>query len=168
MSPEPVPADPRRGDAPARYAAEPEGPWWEDDEEALPVEYELTAEELAGVRVAARDEAAEDAGVAAEMARLGGSLGAIAAMTVRRGPGQPGSARVRAGESVSRAAAFGTGMALDVMPACPELALAADAAAGRTTTRLRGRRMRSWRGCWPRGTGWRRTWRRGSWPRRRS
>ena len=73
---------------------------------------------------------AEDAGVAAEMARLGGSLGAIAAMTLRRGPGQPGSARIRAGESCSRAAAFGTGMALDVMPACPELALAADAAAG--------------------------------------
>ena len=129
MSPGPVPADAGRDDAPARYAAEPEGPWWEDDEEALPCG--LAPGELAGVREAARDEAAEDAGVAAEMARLGGSLGAIAAMTVRRGPGQPGSARVRAGESCSRAAAFGTGMALDVMPACPELALAADAAAGR-------------------------------------
>ena len=35
-----------------------------------------------------------------------------------------------AGESCSRAAAFGTGMALDVMPGGPELALSADAAAG--------------------------------------
>ena len=49
---------------------------------------------------------------------------------MRRGPGQPGSARIPAGESSSRAAAFGAGMALDVMPACPELALAADAAVG--------------------------------------
>ena len=64
------------------------------------------------------------------MARLGGTLGMIAAAAVRRGPGQPGSARIPAGESSGRAAAFGTGMALDVMPACPELALAADAAAG--------------------------------------
>ena len=96
----------------------------------LPGEDRLTAEELAGIREAARDLAAAEAGTAAEMARLGGTLGAIAAMAVRRGPGQPGSARVPAGESASRAAAFGTGMALDVMPACPELALAADAAVG--------------------------------------
>jgi hypothetical protein len=127
MSPRPVPADAGRDDAPARYA-EPEGPWWEEEGEDLPGE--LTAGELAEVREAARDEAAADAGVAAEMTRLGGSLGAIAAMTSRRGPGQPGSARIPAGESASRAAAFGAGMALDVMPACPELALLADAAAG--------------------------------------
>ena len=133
----------------------------------LPGEDRLTAEELAGIREAARDLAAAEAGTAAEMARLGGTLGAIAAMAVRRGPGQPGSARVPAGESSGRAAAFGTGMALDVMPACPELALAADAAVGRMTV-TRVPRMRSWRGCCARGTGWRRTWRRGSWPRRRS
>ena len=46
------------------------------------------------------------------------------------GPGQPGSARVFPGQSASRAAAFGTGMALDVLPGCAELAVAADVAAG--------------------------------------
>ena len=40
------------------------------------------------------------------------------------------AARLLAGESSSRAAAFGTGMPLDVMPACPDLALLADQAAG--------------------------------------
>ena len=34
------------------------------------------------------------------------------------------------GESGSRAAAFGTGLVLDVMPGLPDLALLADAAAG--------------------------------------
>ena len=53
-----------------------------------------------------------------------------AATTGRRGPGQPGSARVFPGESSSRAAAFGPGMALDVLPGCAGLAVAADAAAG--------------------------------------
>ncbi len=123
MPARPVPADPGRDDDPARYAAEPEGPWWQDDEEDEPPG-ELTAEELAEVREAARDQAAEDAGTAAEITRLGGTLGLIAAAAGRRGPGLPGSARIRAGESCSRAAAFGAGMALDVMPACPELALA--------------------------------------------
>ena len=51
-------------------------------------------------------------------------------MAGRRGPGQPGSARVYPGESCCTAASFGSGMALDVMPACPGLALSADAAAG--------------------------------------
>ena len=44
------------------------------------------------------------------------------------GPGQAGSARVFPGVSDSRAAGFGTGMAWDVMPGCPQLAVAADAA----------------------------------------
>ncbi|MGH3162799.1 MAG: DUF222 domain-containing protein, partial [Streptosporangiaceae bacterium] len=52
-----------------------------------------------------------------------------AASTGRRGPGQAGSARVFPGESASRAAGFGAGMAWDVMPGCPQLAVAADAAA---------------------------------------
>ena len=47
-----------------------------------------------------------------------------------RGPGQPGSARVFPGESSSPAAPFGPGMALDVLPGCVGLAVAADAAAG--------------------------------------
>ena len=46
----------------------------------------------------------------------------------RRGPGQAGSARVFPGESASRAAGFGTGMAWDVTPGCAQLAVAADAA----------------------------------------
>ena len=53
-----------------------------------------------------------------------------AASTGRRGPGQAGSARVFPGESASRAAGFGTGMAWDVMPGCAQLAVAADAAVG--------------------------------------
>ena len=51
-----------------------------------------------------------------------------AASTGRRGPGQAGSARVFPGESASRAAGFGTGMAWDVTPGCAQLAVAADAA----------------------------------------
>ena len=51
-----------------------------------------------------------------------------AASTGRRGPGQAGSARVFPGESASRAAGFGTGMAWDVMPGCAQLAVAAGAA----------------------------------------
>ena len=51
-----------------------------------------------------------------------------AASTGRRGPGQAGSARVFPGVSESRAAGFGVGMAWDVMPGCPQLAVAADAA----------------------------------------
>ena len=53
-----------------------------------------------------------------------------AATTGRRGPGQPGSARIFPGESSSPAAAFGPGMPLDVLPGCARLAVAADAAAG--------------------------------------
>jgi len=80
---------------------------WEDFEP-------LTAGELAEVEKAAGDEL----------------LVVEAATTGRRGPGQPGSARVFPGESSSRAAAFGPGMALDVLPGCAGLAVAADAAAG--------------------------------------
>ena len=46
------------------------------------------------------------------------------------GRARPGSARVFPGESASRAAGFGTGMAWDVTPGCAQLAVAADAAAG--------------------------------------
>ena len=88
------------------------------DEPDLEEEYwdhdELTVEELAEIREAAADEV----------------LAVEAASTGRRGPGHPGSARVFPGESASTAAGFGTGMALDVTPGCPQLAVAADAAAG--------------------------------------
>ena len=74
----------------------------------------LTAEELAEIRHAAADEL----------------LAVEAASTGRRGPGQPGSARVFPGRSSSPAAGFGPGMPLDVLPGCAGLAAAADAAAG--------------------------------------
>ena len=115
----------------------------EDPEDCAP----LTAEELAEVRESAAAGPAVWAGLAG-----------------RRGPGQPGSARVYPGESCSPAASFGSGMALDVMPACPGLALSADAAAGDDDS-YRVSPTMSCSGCWPRGTGWRRTWPPGSWPR---
>ena len=74
----------------------------------------FTAQELAEIRQAAADEL----------------LAVEAATTGRRGPGQPGSARVFPGRSSSPAAGFGPGMPLDVLPGSPGLALAADAAAG--------------------------------------
>jgi hypothetical protein len=93
-----------------------------------PGEDELTAQEIAGIREAAEAEAR--AAAAAARSGAAGAPAAIAASAGRRGPGQPGSAQVFPGESGSRAAAFGTGLVLDVMPGCPDLAMLADAAAG--------------------------------------
>jgi len=86
-----------------------EPPEPEQDEDTDP----LTAEELVEIRQAAADDL----------------LAVQAATSGRRGPGQPGSARVFPGESSSAAAGFGPGMALDVLPGCAQLAVAADAAA---------------------------------------
>jgi hypothetical protein len=90
----------------------------EYDEPPGPDEFEdvepFTPDELAEIREAAADEL----------------LAVEAATTGRRGPGQPGSARVFPGESSSPAAGFGPGMPLDVVPGCAGLAVAADAAAG--------------------------------------
>ena len=87
--------------------------YWDPESSAPPPgQDELTAGELAGIGEAAADE----------------MLALDAASTGRRGPGQAGSARVFPGESDSRAAGFGTGMAWDVMPGCAQLAVAADAA----------------------------------------
>jgi hypothetical protein len=122
MPSEPVPADPGWDEDLAWLDHDPERECWldrarEHDEPPLEEEYEdhepLTEEELAEIRDAAADEL----------------LAVMAATTGRRGPGQPGSARVFPGESSSRAAAFGPGMPLDVMPGCAQLAVAADAAA---------------------------------------
>ena len=126
MPQQPVPADPGRDEGLAWLDRDPataaERAAWldrvcEHDEPPEPEEYEdfapLTAEELAEIRQAAADEL-----LAVEAATAG-----------RRGPGQPGSARVFPGESSSPAAAFGPGMALDVLPGCAGLAVAADAAA---------------------------------------
>ena len=88
----------------------------EHDEPPGPDEFEdvepFTADELAEIREAAADEL----------------LAVEAATTGRRGPGQPGSARIFPGESSSPAAAFAPGMPLDVLPGCAGLAVAADAA----------------------------------------
>ena len=122
MPPEPVPADPGWDEDLAWLDRDPERECWldrvrEHDEPLQEEEYEdhepLTAEELAGIREAAADEL----------------LAVEAASTGRRGPGQPGSARVFPGESSSPAAAFGPGMVFDVLPGCAQLAVAADAAA---------------------------------------
>jgi hypothetical protein len=127
MPPEPVPADPgpdedlawldrdpmtaeEREAALDRLCAEDEPPEPDDYGDCEP----FTAAELAEIREAAADEL----------------LAVKAATAGRRGPGQPGSARVFPGESASPAAGFGPGMALDVLPGCAGLAVAADAAAG--------------------------------------
>src|SRR5215472_11226077 len=134
----PAPADPGWDEDPARLDRDPVSPedreaWLDrlceqdDDPFDDPQEYwdpeacapppgqdELTAAELAEIGEAAADEL----------------LALDAASTGRRGPGQAGSARIFPGESASRAAGFGTGMAWDVTPGCAQLAVAADAAAG--------------------------------------
>ena len=56
-------------------------------------------------------------------------LAVEAASAGRRGPGQPGSARVVPRRVSSPAAAFGPGMVFDALPGCAQLAVAADAAA---------------------------------------
>ena len=106
MPSEPVPADPGWDDDPAWSRPDPmtaeeleasldrlceldESPDEEDWEDFAP----LTAEELAEIRQAAADEL----------------LAVKAASTGRRGPGQPGSARIFPGESCSPAAGFGPG-----------------------------------------------------------
>src|SRR6266567_4361351 len=122
MPPEPVPADPGWDEDLAWLDRDPERESWldrarEHDEPPLEEEYEdhapLTAHELAGIEEAAGDEL----------------LAVAAAASGRRGPGQPGSARVFPGASSSPAAGFGPGMVFDVLPGCAQLAVAADAAA---------------------------------------
>src|SRR5438132_603792 len=127
MPPSPVPADPGWDEDLAWLDRDPvtaaefeasldrlcerdEGPGEDEDEDYYPP---LTAEELDEIREAAADEL----------------LAVKAATTGRRGPGQPGSARVFPGESSSRAAAFAPGMPLDLLPGCAGLAAAAEAAA---------------------------------------
>ncbi len=122
MPAEPVPADPGWDEDLAWLDRDPERESWldrarEHDEPPLEEEYEdhapLTAHELAEIEDAAGDEL----------------LAVAAAASGRRGPGQPGSARVFPGASSSPAAAFGPGMVFDVLPGCAQLAVAADAAA---------------------------------------
>ena len=123
MPSSPVPADPGPGDL-AWLDRDPERDCWldrarEHDEPPEPGEEEyegyapLTPDELAEIEDAAADDL----------------LAVAAAASGRRGPGQPGSARVFPGQSSSPAAAFGPGMVFDVLPGCAQLAVAADAAA---------------------------------------
>jgi len=90
-------------------------PSWDADLDAIIAECrEITAEEAAfAARAAAR-----------------GLPGGTPIADGRRGPGQPGSAQRRPGEFLSRAAGFGAGMLLDVMPGCGALAGFAAEAAG--------------------------------------
>jgi hypothetical protein len=120
MPPEPVPADPGWDEDLAWLERDPERETWLDrarerDDPPQEEEYAdyapFTAEELAEIRDAAADEL----------------LAVEAATTGRRGPGQPGSARIFPGQSSSPAAAFGPGMVFDVLPGCAQLAVAADA-----------------------------------------
>ena len=120
MLPSPVPADPGWEEDLTWLDRDPEREDWQDrarEHDEPPGEDDgdfepFTPEELAEVEQAAADEL----------------LAVKAATTGRRGPGQPGSARVFPGESASPAAAFGPGMPLDVVPGCAGLAVAADAA----------------------------------------
>ncbi|HET9079474.1 MAG TPA: hypothetical protein VFO01_03005, partial [Trebonia sp.] len=122
MPPEPVPADPGWDEDLTWLDRDPERQTWldrarEHDDPPEPEESGgfpgLTPDELADIEDAAADEL----------------LAVEAAATGRRGPGQPGSARVFPGESSSPAAAFGPGMVFDLLPGCAQLAIAADAAA---------------------------------------
>src|SRR6516165_8730305 len=82
----------------------------EPDEDAAPWDADLDA-----LIAECRQITAEEAALAARAARRG-LPGGTPVADERRGPGQPGSAARRAGEFLSRAAGFGAGMALDVMP----------------------------------------------------
>jgi Domain of unknown function (DUF222) len=129
--PDPVTAQEWRAWADFDPAEDTDPEAYPDEEDYLSPGADLTRDELAGIAAAAALAApvtADDldpAGVARVLAAQ-----AAAASARRRGPGQPGSARPRAGGSSSAAAAFGTGQLLDVMPACPDLAVLADRAAG--------------------------------------
>ena len=126
MPPEPVPGEPEWDDDPA----------WSRPDPMTPEEREAWLDHLAETDEPPGEEDWEDfAPLTAEeiaQTREGAAAGPAiwAAMAGRRGPGQPGSARTYPGESASTAAAFGSGMTLDVMPACIGLALSADTAAG--------------------------------------
>ena len=127
MPPSPVPADPGWDEDLA----------WLDRDPVTAAEFEASLDRLCELDEGYREEECGDvepftAGELAEIREAAADelLAAKAASTGRRGPGQPGSARTFPGESCSPAAAFGPGMTLDVLPGCPQLAVAADAAAG--------------------------------------
>ncbi len=96
----------------------------EPDEGAAPWDVDLDA-----LIAECREITAEEAALAARAAARG-LTGGTPIAEGRRGPGQPGSAERRPGEFASRAAGFGAGMLLDIMPGCGALAGFAAEAAG--------------------------------------
>ena len=100
------------------------GPDEDEPEDAAPWDVDIDA-----LIAECREITAEEAAFAVRAARLGLPSGTPIGEG-RRGPAQPGSAVRRPGEFVSRAAGFGAGMALDVMPGCGALAGFAAEAAG--------------------------------------
>ena len=100
------------------------GPDEDEPEDAAPWDVDIDA-----LIAECRQVTAEEAAQAARAARRG-LPGGTPVADGRRGPGQPGSAARRPGEFGSRAAGFGAGMVLDVMPGCGALAGFAAEAAG--------------------------------------
>ena len=116
MLPSPVPSDPGWD----------EDLTWLDRDPMTAAEFEASLDRLCELDEGSREDEDEDYDApftAEELAEIDEAaadelLAAKAASTGRRGPGQPGSARVFPGESASPAAAFGPGMPLDVLPGC--------------------------------------------------
>ena len=137
MAQRPVPPGPGRDEDPGR-AEEDWLAWCEsvenqldpDDEEEEPGEDAAPWDaDLDAIIAECREVTAEEAALAARAARRG-LPGGTPVADGRRGPGQPGSAQRQPGEYLSRAAGFGAGMVLDVMPGCGALAGFAGEAAG--------------------------------------
>jgi hypothetical protein len=147
MNQEPVPQDPGRDKDPRRV---PSWPDWMDDpayltaraEDEDPGDLDLAEDPDdapppdvdPGELIAAADQmTAEQARVAAVMARLGQTAAMAAdaaALSGRRGPGMPGSAESFAGVYASRASGFASGKPLDVAPGCLTLGQFLEEAAG--------------------------------------
>ena len=120
-----IPAGRRRTGWPgARRWRQQLGPDEDEPEDAAPWDADIDA-----LIAECREVTAEEAALAARAARRG-LPGGTPVADGRRGPGQPGSAARRPGEFASRAAGFGAGMVLDVMPGCGALAGFAAEAAG--------------------------------------
>ena len=134
MPQRPVAPGPGRDDDPGRVeedwlawceaVEEQLGPYEEEPEDAAPWDVDIDT-----LIADCRQVTAEEAALAMRAARWG-LPGGTPVADGRRGPEQPGSAARRPGEFVSRAAGFGAGMALDVMPGCGALAGFAAEAAG--------------------------------------
>src|SRR6185437_11311100 len=134
MPQRPVAPGPGRDDDPGRVeedwlawceaVEEQLGPDEEEPEDAAPWDVDIDT-----LIADCRQVTAEEAALAMRAARRG-LPGGTPVADGRRGPEQPGSAARRPGEFVSRAAGFGAGMALDVMPGCGALAGFAAEAAG--------------------------------------